>query len=66
MEKLQEKKAWGINCLERNLAVFFTFSSRNNLLSDPLRNLISATFNFFEKMFFFIFPKKMEMSPFKE
>ena len=43
MEKLQEKKAWGINCLERNLAVFLTISSRNNLLSD---------FTFLKKCFF--------------
>ena len=35
------------------LATFARFSSRNNLFFDLSRDLISATFKFYEKLFFF-------------
>lgn len=43
------RKVMGIYCRERKLTTFATWSLRDDLFSDLLQNLISATFNFFEK-----------------
>ena len=53
-DTLKEEKSWednftGLNCHERNLVPFVTFSSLDILFPDLSRHLIPATCNFFLK-----------------
>ena len=48
---LKEEKGTWKKCCQENLAIFATFSSRDNLFSDSLRHLIPAVINFLNKCF---------------
>lgn len=54
-EKVAEENVTPVNCHDRNLETFATFSSGDNLFSDLLQYLISAVFNLTEKKNYFMF-----------
>ena len=60
---LKEEKVTRKKCREKNLATFGTFSSRGNLFSDLIRQLIPTTIDLSKKYFpFLVFSWKILVS----